>query len=487
MVEALRGLGYSTSTAIADIIDNSISACASTVSVNFHWKGENSRISILDDGCGMNEEELDHAMRLGDVNPLDARDENDLGRFGLGLKTASFSQCRRLTVASMRNNAAHCLRWDLDVLSKSEGDGWYMLEGAEAGSEQFIEDIENKNNGTIVLWEKLDRIITGSFSVENFLDLIDVVERHLSMVFHRFLENRSRPFSILINGQRLKPWDPFLTGNPSKPWHSPVSPAPTMPGVEVECHVLPHKDMLSVRDFEEAQGPEGWTAQQGFYVYRNKRLLLAGSWLGLGSGRAWIKDEAHRLARIRIDIPNSVDSEWKIDIRKSRARPPVNLRPWLGQLAEATRMRARNAFAYRGRVQRSYTGEEIVQAWKPEKGKHGVRYRIDHKHPSVNAVLDQAGHLRAQIEAMLRVLEETVPVQKIWLDTAEEKDTPRTGFDKVPVDEVRAVLLQMYKYFVFRNQLSPVDAKVKLKITEPFHNYHQLIDQLPDDLDEDIS
>jgi hypothetical protein len=88
---------------------------------------------------------------------------------------------------------------------------------------------------------------------------------------------------------------------------------------------------------------------------------------------------------------------------------------------------------------------------------------------------------------MLRVLEETVPVQKIWLDTAEEKDTPRTGFDKVPVDEVRAVLLQMYKYFVFRNQLSPVDAKVKLKITEPFHNYHQLIDQLPDDLDEDIS
>ena len=487
MVEALRGLGYSTSTAIADIIDNSISACASTVSVNFHWKGENSRISILDDGCGMNEEELDHAMRLGDVNPLDARDENDLGRFGLGLKTASFSQCRRLTVASMRNNAAHCLRWDLDVLSKSEGDGWYMLEGAEAGSEQFIEDIENKNNGTIVLWEKLDRIITGSFSVENFLDLIDVVERHLSMVFHRFLENRSRPFSILINGQRLKPWDPFLTGNPSKPWHSPVSPAPTMPGVEVECHVLPHKDMLSVRDFEEAQGPEGWTAQQGFYVYRNKRLLLAGSWLGLGSGRAWIEDEAHRLARIRIDIPNSVDSEWKIDIRKSRARPPVNLRPWLGQLAEATRMRARNAFAYRGRVQRSYTGEEIVQAWKPEKGKHGVRYRIDHKHPSVNAVLDQAGHLRAQIEAMLRVLEETVPVQKIWLDTAEEKDTPRTGFDKVPVDEVRAVLLQMYKYFVFRNQLSPVDAKVKLKITEPFHNYHQLIDQLPDDLDEDIS
>ncbi|MGC6766746.1 hypothetical protein ACP0GL_25300, partial [Escherichia coli] len=94
----------------------------------------------------------------------------------------------------------------------------------------------------------------------------------------------------------------------------------------------------------------GWTAQQGFYVYRNERLLVAGNWLGLGNPRAWTKDETHRLARIRLDIPNDADIDWKIDIRKSMARPPVSLRPWLTQLAQSTRDRAVRTFAKRGKM-----------------------------------------------------------------------------------------------------------------------------------------
>ena len=133
MIEALRGLGYSTATALADIIDNSITAGAKTVSLNFTWAGKNSRVIVHDDGRGMSAEEIDKAMRLGGKNPLDVRDENDLGRFGLGLKTASFSQCRKLTVASTGIDGLHSLRWDLDVLASRTDGGWHLLEGPISG------------------------------------------------------------------------------------------------------------------------------------------------------------------------------------------------------------------------------------------------------------------------------------------------------------------------------------------------------------------
>jgi hypothetical protein len=142
-------------------------------------------------------------------------------------------------------------------------------------------------------------------------------------------------------------------------------------------------DHLDPRTTESAAGPDGWTAQQGFYVYRNARLLVAGSWLGLGLGRPWTKEEAHRLARIRLDLPNSVDHEWKIDIRKSIARVPARLRTRLTKLAEDTRRRARNVFAHRGQIIRTGKSSEVAQAWRAEHFRGGMRYRIDETHPAV--------------------------------------------------------------------------------------------------------
>jgi HSP90 family molecular chaperone len=125
MLESLRGLGYSTAAALADIIDNSISANASTIDIQFNWNEKSSNIFILDNGKGMSDEELESAMTLGDKNPLDFRSASDLGRFGMGLKTASFSQCKRLTVASKKNDSTSCLRWDLDILSANPDMGWF--------------------------------------------------------------------------------------------------------------------------------------------------------------------------------------------------------------------------------------------------------------------------------------------------------------------------------------------------------------------------
>lgn len=479
-MEALRGLGYSTAAALADIVDNSISAEATEVRIDFTWDNAISRISVIDNGRGMNDAELESAMQLGAKSPLEKREQGDLGRFGMGLKTASFSQCRRLTVASVKNSESACLRWDLDALAVEPDGGWLLFEGPSPGSEVFLAPLSHSKSGTLVLWECLDRIVTKGYVANDFVDLIDRVEAHLAMVFHRLLQGPKARLCLLLNEKPVLPWDPFMVGFPGKPWDSPVAKTATETGVvEVECHVLPHRDKLSPAEFDIGGGPEGWTAQQGFYVYRNERLLVPGGWLGLGQGRAWNREDAYRLARIRLDITNTSDAEWKIDIRKSTARPPVSLRPWLIRLAEDTRDRARKVFAYRGSPTSGSTRIPVEQAWRVEHAKSGARYKIDDKHPAVSAVLDSAGSLLPLVRAMLRVVEETVPVQKIWLDTAENKEIPKTGFSGEPPENVVAVLKTLYGDLIGRRGMSSDFAKQLLLRTEPFQNYPDLVAAMP--------
>jgi len=483
MIEALRGLGYSTATALADIIDNSIAAGADDVQLLFAWDGAASHVRILDNGSGMDGDGLEKAMRLGARSPLEERDPADLGRFGLGLKTASFSQARRLTLVSRRNGVTSALRWDLDQLGDdAEGGGWFMLEGCEPGSEGLLAPLNELEHGTLVLWENPDRIVTAGFTDQSLRDLLDVVEAHLGMVFHRYLEGPRPRLRISINGAGVRPWDPFLTGH-SATWSSPVARLGAKRQVVVQAHVLPHQDRLDPRAYLAAAGPDGWTSQQGFYVYRNERLLVAGGWLGLGSPRPWTRDESCRLARIRVDLPNNLDGEWKIDVRKSTARPPANLRRQLTQLADETRDRARRVFAHRGRAQRGPNAPPITEAWRVERLKSGVHYRIDQDHPAIAAVLESAGPLSSDVRAMLKVIEQTVPVQRIWLDTAEARETPRTGFAGEPPAAIGETLRTIYRGLVRRRGYSHARAVEKLLNTEPFNDYPELVNALIEDAD----
>jgi len=479
MLESLRGLGYSTATALADIVDNSISAGASEVRIDFQWDGLDSRVSILDDGRGMNDSELEGAMRLGDRNPLAEREVHDLGRFGMGLKTASLSQCRRLTVASVKSEERSCLRWDLDELAADPQSDWLLFEGPAHGSRRHLHSLDGKKAGTLVLWERLDRIVTTGYTVDNFGDLIDGVESHLAMVFHRLLQGPRAQLKLMINNRSVEPWDPFMMGHAAKPWASPVAQQRTDSGlVLAQCHVLPHRDQLSADEFEKNAGSAGWTAQQGFYVYRNERLLVPGGWLGLGKPKAWNRDEVYRLARIRLDVPNSADADWKIDVRKSTARPPVSLRPWLMALAENTRDRARRVFAFRGTPTPAAGKQPIEQAWRVERLKAGMRYRIDDSHPSVTAVLERVGDLQPIVRAMLRVIEETVPIQRIWLDTAENRGTPRTSFEGEPTAAIIEVATVLFNDMIERKGLTEEEARRSMLRTEPFQKYPTLVETL---------
>ena len=339
----------------------------------------------------------------------------------------------------------------------------------------------------MVLWEDLDRVVgnastSDSSSHDLFLSLIDRIESHLAMVFHRFLEGGPAGLSIFINGRgedhRVKAWDPFMRDyRPTRA--TPEEPIPTPRGVvEVQGFVLPHKDHLNQRQFEAGAGPEGWTAQQGFYVYRNRRMLVSGSWLGLGQRRAWTREEPYKLARLRLDIPNTADADWEIDIKKSVARPPSYIASRLRDLAKQVRDQARQVFAHRGSHGSRLPTPDLQRAWRIVQRKDSVAYLVDRSHPLVKQVFDQAGPLKEAVAAMLRLLEETMPVQRVWIDAVEKGEIQRGAFEGTPSAEIQAVLCVLYRHLVETVGLDRRSAQSQLLKTEPFHNHPDLIEAL---------
>ena len=316
---SMRDLGYSLETSIADLIDNSISAGADKIDIFCDVSGEQPVVVILDNGRGMTSDELLNAMRHGTSNPRQQRSPLDLGRFGLGLKTASFSQCRSLTVVTIKDQATSGAEWDLDRIDTE--DDWVLsiLDDTDIQSLPYVEQIGNQ--GTAVIWQKLDRLVedeAGDRRDEIVNEKIEAVHRHLSLVFHRFLSGEVKGFAkiaLKVNGHRVNAFDPFCRKNPA----TQVLPEEIIQidGAEVRMqpYILPHHSRLSASEYDFYQDRSDFISNQGAYVYRNGRLMAWGDWFRLVP-----KGEATKLARVQIDFPNSLDEAWTIDIKKSRAR-----------------------------------------------------------------------------------------------------------------------------------------------------------------------
>jgi hypothetical protein len=445
MLESLRAYGYSLDSAIADLIDNSITANAKNIWITLSWDGPGSWITIADDGEGMDEATLRQAMKAGSQNPLAPREKNDLGRFGLGLKTASLSQSRSLTVASRINNFdVNIRRWDLDYISGAEIDEWRLLKSARDGSAQHIEELEDFKSGTIILLENLDKLCmntkaTSTADRDNFYHRIDSLQAHLAMTFQRFLTGPKR-LKIFINGHGeanlVKPWDPFCTNSATE--LKPDLPIPYGDKyVAVKGYVLPHKDLMTPDEYEAAAGPAGWNAQQGFYIYRNDRLLVGGSWLGLREGsRKWRMEEHYKLARIQIDITNDMDTEWQIDVKKSVAIPPPNVALALASYASKVRKEAREVYAHRGRYGKRAKGTSVSKIWSARQRNGMNTYRLDRDHPLLSAFLTPPGTSKKDAETLFRLIEETVPVEQIWLDSAETPELRASPFHGATEKEI---------------------------------------------------
>lgn len=253
MIQSFRAIGYSFETAIADIIDNSVSAGAKNIWIDYVWKGPDTIIGITDDGLGMTNDELIQAMRPGSVNPLTARSENDLGRFGLGLKTASFSQCRKFCVNSKKNEKESCWTWDLDYVNQVKSWKLIKYKPDEFDLNKYIDDL---SSGATVLWWDLDRLTKDTqadkeSSKTDFLAAIEKVRMHLSMVFHRYIDDG---LNIFLRGRRIQSWDPFMIGFDglqSRPEISLEKGA-----VRIKGFVLPHRSKLSAEDYNYGKGRE---------------------------------------------------------------------------------------------------------------------------------------------------------------------------------------------------------------------------------------
>lgn len=425
MVGGMRSIGYSPQTAIADLVDNSITAEAKNISIGIlpsESDKETGYIYVEDDGVGMSPEGLHEAMRWGGKGPNNKRRANDLGRFGLGLKTASFSIGRKLTVATRDSGGLlKILCWDL---AHMEAAGWKMQEGLDTETKAiFARSSLAKNakaTGTVVIITKVDRLTVRSSHISNTernsANITKKISLHLGMTFHRFIEEGIK---IKLGNSEIKPWDPF---------HKATSKHSERLGSDatVTSYVLPHHSTLTDTEHDQMAGPKGWNGHQGFIVYRAKRLIVQGGWLGL-----FDTSESCRLARIKIDLKNDLDEKWDLDVIKSKVSPPSWQIADLQRIGEASRRESQAAFNFRGARQAPNNEKqaEIEKAsfWHQVPSPNSVKFRINRAHPVIQS-LKQAISEPALAEAFIKTFETLLPLDAILQDPKRTTNGAKEAF-----------------------------------------------------------
>ncbi|MDE0671507.1 MAG: ATP-binding protein [Caldilineaceae bacterium] len=475
-IETLGALGYSTESAVADLIDNSISAGATRIEVILHWNGADSWCTVVDNGRGMTAAQLKQAMTIGSRDPLLPRDTADLGRFGFGLKTASFSQCRELTVGSRIADQPVAYRtWDLDYV-RAEG-RWLLLTSPPPIARKLIEQCQIQGQGVVVLWRRLtgdlveeDADVADRRAHQRFLQRVTSLERHLAMTFGRFLLREHNPLLISLNDSPVQGWDPFLIDHPATQHLPPEDLSLRGETISVSPFVLPHRSKLTEAEYEEASGPHGWNAQQGFYVFRSERLIQAGNWFT----RSQSKDNEHNLARIAVDVPAALDRDWALDVKKASVRPPGPLATDLKRIAEGTRGRARKVYRSRGTPVSRRAHKPVEPVWRQLRRHGELVFRINRKHPIVVELLENAGEERRTLLDLLRVLEETIPIPLL---PSQRDDEQTVAFDTEPDEELGELAERVYERFLEKG-LTRQEAKERLLRIEPFNLHPDLVDAI---------
>jgi len=461
LAESSRDVGYSLHTAVADVIDNSLTAGARTIQLHAETHAEDPAVGILDDGAGMTEAELLEAMRLGSRSPLESRTPTDLGRFGLGLKTASFSQCRRSTVVTRKAGATSCAVWDLDTVAAR--DRW-IVELPES-----IETIPWSGrlgaNGTLVVWQKLDRLVgpDGRGGRQDFVRQLDETAQHVEFVFHRFLSGREGSaggVEVSLNGAELKPFDPFNSHHPATQHHQEEPFVLAGREIRIQPVTLPHHDKVSKADWTRYGGPEGYVKNQGFYLYRNRRLIVHGTWFGLAR-----QLELTKLCRVRIDMPSSLDAEWKIDVKKAWAQPPPPVRERLRRIIEQVGVPSKRTYTVRG----SRLAEDSrLPVWTRSQDKNAISYGIDTQHPLFSAFESRLDpETVGEFRRLVRLIGSTLPVEALYADVSASAESVVPP--ALAPDDFSEIVVGIWRILRKRG-LSSADAKAWMRSADPFRS-----------------
>lgn len=472
LMNSMRAMGYSFESAIADIIDNSISAGANTIQLRFPISPMDCYVVVCDNGCGMLDAELFDAMKYGSEQKRDGRADTDLGRFGLGLKAASLSQCRKLTVVSKKNGRISGYTWDLDVIEQKKG--WYVVERSKEEIEQtrFIDWFDCYESGTIVVWENFDTIKKTSGNVYAELNKFqESTANYLSLIFHRFLNRPiQNKLTIRINNYELKGLDPFLENHKKTNVRRRIEiPVPDSKGIErmvvIQPFVLPFQKDLTKEDQRISGGVENYRSKQGFYIYRNERLIVWGSWFGRP------RDELTKYARIRVDIPNSLDEIWGIDIKKQNARIPSSIKTRLTKAVDDAMDVAIKAQTYRGRVEKP--NERMDYIWNPIENRGQYSYKINRESRIFDLLKEKVDdETWARIDMVLEEIENSIPYQQIYIDKSQNRINDTADDERIANIESKArMLITLASGMGTKSKEQIID---ELFLSEPFNNHLEL-------------
>ena len=477
LMTSMRAMGYSFQSAIADIVDNSISAHAGEILIRFPVDPSECYVAICDNGDGMTPEELFDAMKYGSESKREGRSSDDLGRFGLGLKSASLSQCRKLTVASKKNGQVSAYIWDLDIIEQKHD--WFMIECSDEQIKtiRFIDYLSDIESGTVVLWENFDLISKSSGNVYGFLNSqMNETSDYLSLIFHRFLnKNDKSALTIKVNNFTLEGFDPFLENhNKTNARREIQITIPDSDGNEqivlVQPFILPFQKDLSEEDKRKSGGIENYRSKQGFYIYRNKRLIVWGTWFNRH------RDELTKYARIRVDIPNTLDDIWGIDIKKQSATIPPSIRKRLTRAVDDAMDRSVQKQAYRGRTAK--VDENIDYVWERISQRNGLfTYRINRDSRIFDLVRSHVSESALPyIDMLLEEIENNVPYQQIYIDKSQNVIDDDVSDERKADVEAKAEI--MIKLGLNAGATDAGAMIERLFLSEPFSNFPELRQKL---------
>lgn len=408
LLESMRSVGYSLEAAVADVIDNSITAGAHHVAVDVDVV-DGKHLAILDDGRGMTSTVAREALRF--AGSVGVREASDLGRFGLGLKTASLSQARCLTVVTKRDDTVTALRWDVDFVRDSGQWLLIVLDEADIRELPLWAAFDAQSAGTLVLWNELDLLLGDTLAPGRFLaERLAGVRSSLALVYHRFLSDHRDRLTITINGILLRPIDPFLSANPKTQRTALETLKIGGADVHVEGFTLPHPSALTPAERQRPDLGEGMRDAQGFYVYRNRRLISHGHWYGLAR-----MNELSKQSRVKVEVPTALDALWQLDIKKSQSQPPPSFKLRLRQLIAPILDRGHRVHTFRGRREST----DAVHVWTKVKSRDGFLYEVNLESPVVGSVLSRLNEEDAErVIGLLQTIATTFPVMDAYVEVA---------------------------------------------------------------------
>ena len=445
LLESNRNLGYSIEEAISDLIDNSISAEATNVSYEIHPNNGKPYFLLKDNGIGMSnlDNELVDSFRLGSKNPLDERDPNDLGRFGFGMKTASLSQARILTVIT-KKKGYNTLAFSLDLNFIRDNGKWLLKKIDDDFYKAEFDFLKDLDSGTIIRWDDWDR---APKSENDLLSLNSQINDYLSVCFHRFIE---KGISISCHDYSLESCSPIPSGEGAE-FYSEITLDKNNKAKQTS-YILQHpknweENYENINRFNSFRLFNGFERQQGIYIYRCDRLLTPqGGWLGLLK-----KGNAAKFARVVIDYPNDADALWSLDITKTNASIPFEFKREIKKLIDKTKKKSVTKIVRGNRNIKRSLSQTHSNIWKisDEREFNSYKYIIDNNHPILRGLIDEKKIKEKDLNFLLKLISENLPVAKI----IDNNDIDPSKHDRmISQNKLSEIDLEMAK-ILFQNQM----------------------------------